>query len=96
MVEYRFDYSEEKNTLLKETRGIGFEDVTEAVEKGNLLADLKHPKRKNQRLLIVKIEEYVYAVAYVDDTKRKVAFLKTLYPSGKLTREYRKRGGLHL
>ena len=91
---YKIDFSEEKNILLKETRGINFEDVISAIEKNRIFADLKH-KNKNyshQRILVIKIAEYVYAVPYVIDSKRKIAFLKTVYPSRVLTNKYLKGG----
>ena len=38
-----FRWSAEKNALLKQERGIGFEDVTVAVESGALLDVVSHP-----------------------------------------------------
>lgn len=92
-VRYIFDYSEEKNLLLKEARGIGFEDIIRAIEKGQLLDNIDHFDRKkypNQKILIVKFKNYVYAVPYVIDKKRKVNFLKTIYPNKVLTCKYLK------
>ena len=91
---YRIEYSEEKNLLLKETRGLGFEDVIVAIERKKILGDWKHSNKKyvHQRILVIKIEDYAYAVPYVIDLKRKVIFLKTLYPSRVLTNKYMKGG----
>ncbi len=91
---YRIDFSEAKNLLLKETRGTGFEDVIVAIEKKQILGDMKHRNKKyvHQRILVIKREEYVYAVPYVIDLKRKVIFLKTVYPSRVLTDKYMKGG----
>lgn len=91
---YRVEYSEEKNLLLKETRGLGFEDVIVAIEEKKILGDLKHSNKKyaHQRILVVKIEAYAYAVPYVIDLKRKIIFLKTVYPSRVLTDKYMKGG----
>lgn len=91
---YRIEFSEEKNLLLKETRGIGFEDVSQAVEEKKILDDLKFSNQKypHQRILVIKIENYVYAVPYVIDLKRKVIFLKTVYPGRVLTDKYMKGG----
>jgi len=92
-VVYKFDFSKEKDIVLKEKRGVGFENVIQAIGIGNLLGNKKHPNQKRypgQRVFIVKIEEYVYSVPYVYDLKRKLFFLKTLYPSRKLTKEYKK------
>lgn len=91
---YRLEFSEEKNLLLKETRGIGFEDVIIAVEEEKILGDIKHGSKKylHQRILMVKIKNYVYAVPYVIDKAKKVIFLKTVYPSRVLTAKYLKGG----
>ncbi|SRR5258708_7658597 len=91
---YKLEYSEEKNILLKETRNIGFEEILLAIEENGILDDLKHPnkKYKHQRILVVKQEDYVYAIPYVIDQKRKAVFLKTVYPSRFLTSKYRKGG----
>lgn len=91
---YRIEFSEAKNLLLKETRGIGFEDVIVAIEKKEILGDMKHGNKKyvHQRILVIKVEEYAYAVPYVIDMKRKVIFLKTVYPSRVLTDKYMKGG----
>jgi len=91
---YRIEFSEEKNLLLKETRGIGFEDVIAAIEEKEILNDLKHSNKKyaHQRILVIKRGKYTYAAPYVIDPKRKVIFLKTVYPSRVLTDKYMKGG----
>lgn len=91
---FRIEFSEEKNLLLKETRGLCFEDVLQAIEKRRILDDLKHSKQKylHQRILAIKIESYVYTVPYVLDLKKKIVFLKTVYPSRALTNKYMKGG----
>ena len=87
---YGFDYSEEKDLILKATRKISFEDVIKAVRDGKQIADLKHDSNKysNQKLLVVEINGYVYVAPYVVDKKRKKLFLKTVYASRKLTKKY--------
>ncbi|MBI4035746.1 toxin [Candidatus Daviesbacteria bacterium] len=91
---YRLEFSEEKNLLLKETRGVGLEDVVTAVEEKQILGDIQHNSKKypHQRILVIKIKDYIYAVPYVIDKKRKVIFLKTAYPSRVLTDKYLKGG----
>ncbi len=90
---YRFEYSEGKNIILIEIRGVSFEDVIKAVGEGKQIADLKHKNKKypNQRLLVVKIKDYIYVSPYVIDKKRRVNFLKTVYASRKLTKKYSKK-----
>ena len=81
-----FDWDETKNEWLKSERGVGFEDVLIAVEEGNVLDDLEHPKRKNQRQMVIKHNNYAYLVPYVENNEK--LFLKTMYPSRKATRIY--------
>ena len=87
-------FNEEKNQLLKATRVICFDDVIQAIEDGNLLADLKHrnPNFPHQRVYAVVINKYVYAIPYVRNEKKQEIFLKTAYPSRALTKRYL-RGG---
>jgi uncharacterized DUF497 family protein len=89
-------FNEEKNQLLKATRGISFEEIRDAIEAGDLLADIAHPSQKysHQRMYAVRIKQYVYAIPYVKDVKNGEVFLKTAYPSRSLTRDYLK-GGKH-
>jgi hypothetical protein len=90
---FRIEFSEEKNLLLEETREIGFEDVLEAIEKGQAVDDLKHTSKKyaHQRILVIKRKDYIYAVPYVVNQSKKTIFLKTVYPSRVLTEKYLKR-----
>lgn len=84
-----FDWDEEKNKKLKEERGVGFEDVVIAIDGGNLLDVLKHHNLKkypNQQIYVVKIEDYVYLVPFVKGPEKQ--FLKTIYPSRKMTKKY--------
>ena len=90
---YRFDYSEQKDLILRETRGIGFREVIDALKKRNTLDDVEHTNKRrypNQRLLIVKIERYAYVAPYVLDRTGKKKFLKTVYPSKAMTKKYLK------
>ena len=92
-MEYKFDYSEEKDLLIKTIRNIGFEDIIEGIKKGDLLDDIDHFNKKkypNQRIFIVKIKSNIYVVPYVIDKARKMIFLKTIYPSRILKKKYLK------
>lgn len=84
-----FDWNDEKNELLKKLRGISFEEVVLAIENGDLLDRLKHPnstKYPNQMVFYVMINEYVYAVPFVEDDEK--IFLKTIMPDRKATKKY--------
>jgi hypothetical protein len=84
-----FDWNSQKNVLLKVSRGIGFEDVVNAITDGRLLDTLQHPNPKkyaNQKVYIVEIASYAYSVPFVENTD--ICFLKTIYPSRKYTKQY--------
>lgn len=88
-----YRWSEKKNERLKQSRGISFEDVVLAIESDGLLDVLAHPNPRrypNQKVLVVAVMEYVYLVPHVEEPDH--VFLKTIIPSRKATRDYRKRG----
>lgn len=89
-MEYILEFNEEKNLILKETRGVCFEDIIDAYEKGQIIDDLKNKNHLNQRILVIRMKKYIYAVPYVLDRKKKVIFLKTIYPSRVLFKKYGK------
>ena len=70
-------------------RGISFEDVVFALYSGGLLDDLVHPNREkypNQRLFVVRIDDYAWLVPYLENDDE--FFLKTVIPSRKATKRY--------
>jgi hypothetical protein len=53
-----FRYSYKKNSQLLQTRGIGFEEIIQAISEGNVLDIKKHPNEiqyPNQNILYVRI-----------------------------------------
>ena len=65
-----FDWSQDKNEILRLERGISFQDVMTAIDEDRLLDDIVHPnqsKYPNQKMFIVNIENYIYLVPYVED-----------------------------
>ncbi|HQH28499.1 MAG TPA: BrnT family toxin, partial [Oligoflexia bacterium] len=81
----------EKNAALQKERGVSFEDVLAAMTAGGLLDVLEHPKRDrypNQRIFVVRIEDYAFLVPFTEDGDE--IFLKTIIPSRKATRHYLK------
>ncbi len=89
-MKFKIEFSEEKNLLLQETREVNFDLVIKAIENNKILDDLQNKNYPNQKILVVKIKKYVYAVPYVIDKKKKTMFLKTVYPSRVLTERYLK------
>jgi len=84
-----FNWNAEKNQELINTRGVSFVDVVFYLQQGEVLDDLEHPnpeKYSNQRIFVLKIDEYVYLVPYVEDKNE--IFLKTIIPSRKATKQY--------
>jgi uncharacterized DUF497 family protein len=81
-----FDWDKKKNQKLKLERGIGFEDIIVAIDEDRLLVTLKHHKRSNQKIYVVNVGEYAYMIPFVEDDEKK--FLKTIYPSRKMTKKY--------
>jgi uncharacterized DUF497 family protein len=84
-----FDWNDEKNEILKKTRGVSFELIELAIAAGDLIARLKHPnpaKYPNQKVFLVKIEDHIYSVPYIEDDEK--IFLKTIIPNSKATKKY--------
>jgi uncharacterized DUF497 family protein len=84
-----FDWNDQKNELLKKVRGVSFEQVELAIASGDLIDRIKHPnpeKYPDQKVFLVKIEDYIYSVPYVEDNER--IFLKTIIPNSKATKKY--------
>lgn len=84
-----FDWDAKKNTLLKNKRGVSFEDAVDAFYQERVLDDIKHPnpsRYPNQRIMVVNISNYAYLVPYVE--KGEKVFLKTIIPNRKATKKY--------
>lgn len=82
-------WDEEKNTRLKEDRGISFEQIVTHIIQGDLLLIKEHPNQERypgQQMFVVRIDDYVYLVPFVE--KDNDVFLKTIFPSRKETRRY--------
>ena len=76
-----------KSQRLKKARGASFEDII----KAKLIDIGKHHKKENQNMMLFEYKNYIWVVPYVEDESH--VFLKTLYPSRKYTKIYKK-GGL--
>jgi len=88
-MQYQVKYSQDKNKVLQSTRGISFEEVVKAIEAQQVIADLPHAQRPNQRIMIIKISDYIWVVPYVIDQTRHQVFLKTMYQSRKYQKIYK-------
>lgn len=84
-----YDWDDEKNEILKRERNISFEEVVIAMTEGGLIDIIKNPNQRgypNQKVYIVNIENYAYIVPFVEDKTK--YFLKTIFPSRKMTKKY--------
>jgi uncharacterized DUF497 family protein len=84
-----FRWDNEKNELLKDSRGVCFEQVVILMEREDVLETIEHPNQDRypgQKIATVRIEDYVYLVPYVQ--KSDEIFLKTIIPSRKATNKY--------
>ncbi len=87
MITYQWNL--EKNRLLKQKRGVTFEQMVMHIENGDVLDIVDHPnkvKYSHQQILVININEYAYAVPFVQQNE--IRFLKTIVPSRKLTKLY--------
>lgn len=86
-----FEWNKDKNKKLMLERNISFEIVVICIKNGDILDKIKHPNQKrypNQHIYIINIDGYVHAVPFVEDEQK--IFLKTIIPSRKLTKQYKK------
>jgi uncharacterized DUF497 family protein len=84
-----FSWDNEKNELLKNNRGVCFEQVVLLMERGEVLDTIEHPNQERypgQKIAVVMIDAYAYLVPYVEHNEE--IFLKTIIPSRKATNKY--------
>ncbi len=81
------NWGSQKNELLKQKRGISFEEIAFAIQSGNLLGTEENRNYPNQKMYIVEIENYAVAVPFIE-TESEI-FLKAAFPSRKYTKRYR-------
>lgn len=89
-----FNWDNKKNEQLKRERGVSFEQIVFLIENDCVLDILEHPSKKiykNQRVYIINIDNYAYAVPFEDEGNER--FLKTIFPSRKYTQMYLRKGG---
>ena len=74
-------------------QGISFESVISAIKQGGLVDVPEHPNQdryQGQLIYVVEVEEYLRLVPFVIE-RDGVRFLKTIIPSRKAMRDYRRR-----
>jgi len=83
----------EKGARIRENKdrgGIGFEECVVAIEEDRILDIIQNPSsnHSDQKTYVLEIEGYAYSVPFIESDDE--IFLKTLYPSRKLTAIYLK------
>jgi len=84
-----FRWDNDKNELLKNRRGVCFEQVVILMEREDILETIEHPnqnKYPGQRIATVMIDDYAYLVSYIQESDE--IFLKTIIPGRKATNKY--------
>jgi len=84
-----FRWDNDKNELLKKSRGVCFEQVVILMEREDILETVEHPNQDRypgQKIATVMIDDYAYLVPYVQ--KSDDIFLKTIIPSRRATNKY--------
>lgn len=80
-------WDEEKNTVLKQERGISFEEIAGMILDGDHLEIVENPTRENQQYFILTIRDYTWVVPFLIDDSETI-ILKTAFPSRKYHRRY--------
>lgn len=86
-----FEWNKEKNEWLKTFRGVSFEEVVECIKSEEQARVVDNPNQKKypgQRVYVINIKDYYFVVPFVEDSEK--VFLKTIFASRKITKEYRK------
>jgi hypothetical protein len=87
----KYEWNPAKNELLKKERHISFEQIIIHLSRGDVWKITDHPDQSNypgQKLYFVIIDSHIYIVPYVVEEGH--IFLKTIIPSRKATKMYKK------
>jgi uncharacterized DUF497 family protein len=80
-------WDEDKNNKLITERNISFDEISEIILQEKYLDILENPKRKDQMIFIVRLNDYIYVVPFIIDENENI-ILKTAYPSRKFNKLY--------
>ena len=83
----KIKWDEDKNKILKEERGVSFEEILNST----FIGAEKHRTRKDQIVLLYEYKKYIWVVPCV--VEGEYIFLKTMFPSRKYTRLLRSKRG---
>ena len=91
MMNMKYEWNPDKNEWLKRERNISFERIIFHLSQGDIWKVSEHPDQTNypgQWLYFVIVDDYIYIVPYV--VEKEYIFLKTIIPSRKATKDYKK------
>ena len=78
-------WNELKNKRLKQVRGVSFQEIV----KAELIMIRENQARVNQRVFLYHYRNYIWVVLYIESEQE--IFLKTLYPSRKYTKLFKRK-----
>lgn len=87
----KYEWNPNKNEWLKRERNISFEQIVFHLLQGDVWRIADHPdqdKYPNQKIYFIIVNDYIYLVPFVQ--RENEIFLKTIIPSRKATKNYRK------
>lgn len=86
--EGNYSFSAEKNAMLKQERGVNFDDAIYCIENGYVLDVIRNKTSRyaHQEVYIIELNGYAYVVPFVRDGDG--VFLKTMHASREMTRRY--------
>lgn len=85
-----YDFCPKKNSWLKEHRFISFEEIISIIDDQGPVRVVSHPNQQkypNQQIYLIDIDDYIYVVPFIRKDKKTV-FLKTVFKSRKMTKQY--------
>ena len=83
-------WNSKKNEILKQQRGISFEEIAFMIESGKIIGIEENPGHLNQKMYILEIDNYAIIVPFVENEDE--IFLKTAFPSRKYSKIYGLKG----
>jgi len=87
----RYEWDPEKNERLKTERNISFEKILFHLARADVWKLADHPDQESypgQKIYFVIVDERIYLVPHV--VEKDYIFLKTIIPSRKATRAYKR------
>jgi len=91
MMNMKYEWNPDKNEWLKRERNISFERIIFHLSQGDIWKIGEHPDQTNypgQRLYFVIVDDYIYIVPCI--VEKEYIFLKTIIPSRRATKDYKK------